>query len=176
MVTTRFRRGGVLIGLLLALRGGPSEGGEASPRTPDWRRSFVPAGWDVVDCPPAYGADAVLCAATDVTRWKVDRHSPTVSIRAPSSSCAQSEKDLVTRAAGRLSVSRRSSGRCGPSGAACTELRFHDPRPVDPVAQLVYLVCPDVGPVEVVLYAVSARVIEEFELLARQQARWRPAP
>jgi hypothetical protein len=74
-----------------------------------------------------------------------------------------------------MTVSRRSSGRCGPDAAPCTEVRLKDPRPADPVAALFYVVCPAAGPVEVVEYGVSAKVIDAFEPLARTQARWRPA-
>ncbi len=142
---------------------------------PDARRSFAPPGWEIGDCPPAYGKDSILCAATNTGPFKVDRHIPTMWIRAPAGGCAGAEKELIAHAPGQLTMSRRTSGHCGPAGAPCIEMRFKDARPVDPVAQLVYLICPSAGPVEAVLYGVSARVIDAFELLARTQARWQPA-
>ena len=165
--------GRLLAALALVAGGvGLAAGQDAGP--PDARRSFAPPGWEIGDCPPAYGKDSLLCAGTDTGPFKVDRHIPTMWIRAPGGGCAEAEKDIIVHAPGTLTVSRRTSGHCGPSGAPCTELRFKDARPVDPVAQLAYVVCPDAGPVYVVLYGVSARVIDAFEPLARQQARWRP--
>jgi hypothetical protein len=119
----------------------------------------VPAGWEPGDCPPAYGPHAVLCAGTDTGPFKVDRHIPTVFIDAPPCSCAEAEKALLAHWEGKMTVARRTAGRCGPAGAACTELRFKDPRPVDPVGALAYVVCPRNGPVEVVSYGVSARPV-----------------
>lgn len=140
--------GARVLGFLVVLLGGFSRAAEPQLSASERRRSFVPSGWEVFDCPPAYGADAVLCASTDASRWKVDRHIPTLSVRAPARSCVEAEKDLVNRASGhRMSVLRRSAGRCGPDGAACTQLRFEDPRPTDPVAQFVYVVCPAGDPV-----------------------------
>ena len=104
----------------------------------------------------------------------MDRHIPTVAIRAPDGSCAEAEKAEVGRGRGTLSVARRNSGRCGTAGTACTELRLKDARTVDPIGVLVYLLCPAGGPVEVVAYVVSARVIDAFEPVARTQARWQP--
>lgn len=161
-----------LTALLLLMSGGLAL--PAEPQSDLRRRSFVPTGWEAGDCPPTYGADAVLCAGTDTGPFKVDRHIPTVSIQAPTTSCAETEKALLAHWEGRLSVARRTTGRCGPSGAACTEIRFRDGRPVDPVAALVYLLCPANGPVEVVSYGVSARVIDRFEPVARAQAGWNP--
>ncbi|HSP18993.1 MAG TPA: hypothetical protein VLQ79_05750 [Myxococcaceae bacterium] len=140
----------------------------------DASRSFAPAGWEVGDCPASYGADAVLCAGTDTGPFKVDRHIPTVWVRGPGGSCAEAEKGVIDRPGVKLTVTRRTSGRCGPGGAPCTELRFKDSRPVDPIGQLVYVVCPAGKPVQVVLYGVSARVIDAFEPVARAQARWQP--
>ena len=137
-------------------------------------RSFAPAGWEVGDCPASYGTDAVLCAGTETGPFKVDRHIPTLWIRAPGGSCAEAERDVIGRPGVKLTLTRRTSGRCGPAGAPCTELRFKDSRAVDPVAQLVYLVCPAGAPAELVLYGVSARVIDAFEPVARRQSRWQP--
>lgn len=142
----------------------------------DLGRSFALPGWEVGDCPPSYGPDAVVCAGTDTGPFRVDRHIPTLWIRAPGVSCADAERDVVSRPAPKLSLTRRTAGRCGPDGAPCTELRFKDPRPVDPVAQLAYVMCPAGKPVQVILYGVSARVIDAFEPAARAQARWQPTP
>lgn len=161
--------------LILLLGGGASMGAEPASSTAERRRSFVPTGWEIGDCPASYGKDAVLCAGTDTGKWKADRHVPTLSIRAPSASCGQARKDFVESWAGRgVTVSRSTAGRCGPAAAPCTELRLKDSKPTDPVAVLVYLSCPAGGPVELVLYAVSARVIDAFESAAREQARWKP--
>jgi hypothetical protein len=146
---------------------------ESRPGDVERRRSFVPAGWEIGDCPPAYGPHAVLCAGTDTGQFKVDRHVPTVWIDAPGTSCAESEKALLAHWDGKMSVARRLSGRCGPSDAPCTEIHFKDPRPVDPVGAIAYVVCPATGPVELVQYGVSAKVIGRFEPVARAQARWR---
>ena len=154
-------------GLLLAAGPGPSDS--------ERRRSFVPAGWEIGDCPPSYGPHAVLCGAIDTGPLRVDRHIPTVFVEAPTTSCAETEKALLAHWKGRMTVARRLSGRCGPGGAPCTEIRFQDPRPVDPVFALSYVVCPASGPVEVVHYAVSAKVTDAFEPVARTQARWAPA-
>ncbi len=168
------RPGRLLAALALLVAGvGLAAGQDAG--LPDARRSFAPPGWEIGDCPPAYGTDAVLCAGTNTGPFKVDRHIPTMSIRAPAGTCAQGETYVV----GRLSkfgmtVSRRSAGRCGPEAAACAELRLKDPRPVDPLAPLVYVICPAGRPVEVVEYGVSARAIDAFEPVARVQARWQP--
>ncbi len=148
---------------------------ESQPGDAERRRSFVPAGWEIGECPPAYGPHAVLCGATDKGPFKVDRHIPTVWVDAPPTSCTETEKALVARWEGKMSVARRLSGRCGPSGAPCTELRLKDSRQVDPVFPLAYVICPANGPVELVQYAVSAKVADRFEPVARGQARWRPA-
>src|SRR5262249_46044931 len=104
-----------------------------------------------------------------------DRHVPTVSIRAPSGSCAEAKQDAGDRGVSHgVTVARSTAGRCGPSAAPCTELRLKDARPTDPVAGLIYASCPADGPVEVVFYAVSARVIDAFKPVARAQARWKP--
>jgi hypothetical protein len=148
----------LIVGMLIALVGAPLEAGEPSMSTKDRWRSYVPAGWEAGDCPPAYGADAVFCAATNTGSFKVDRHIPTLSIRAAAGSCAQAEKDVVSRLSKYgMTVSRKSNGRCGPEAAPCTELRLKDPRPTDPLAP-----------------TVSAKVIDAFEPLARAQAHWRP--
>ena len=171
----RTRSARLIVGMLLAVLGAPSEAGEPPMSATERRRSYVPAGWEAGDCPPSYGAGTVLCAGTDTGPFKVDRHIPTMVIRAPAGSCAQAEKDAVGRVAKfGMTASRRSSGRCGPDAAPCTEIRLRDPRPTDPVAALVYVLCPASGPVEVVEYGVSARVIDAFEPLARTQVRWRP--
>ena len=163
----------LIVGMLLALLGSPLGGWRiADERPPSGDVRIVPAGWEVGDCPAAYGADAVLCAGTDTGPFKVDRHIPTLSIRAPAGSCAEAEKYVVSRLSKfGMTVSRKSTGRCGPEAAPCTELRLKDPRPTDPVAPLFYVICPAARPVEVVEYAVSARVIDTFEPLARSQAR-----
>lgn len=164
----------LLVGMLLAVFGTSSEAGEPPMGATERRRSYAPAGWEVGDCPTVYGADAVLCAGTDTGPFKVDRHIPTLSIRAPGGSCAQAEKDVVSRVSKfGMTMSRRSAGRCGPDSAPCIELRLKDPRPTDPVAALSYVVCPAAGPVEVVEYGVSAKAIDAFEPLARTQVRWR---
>jgi hypothetical protein len=139
------------------------------------RSSFVPAGWEIGDCPPSYGPHAVLCAGTDTGPFRVDRHLPTVFVEAPPTSCADTEKALLARWEGKMSVARRLTGRCGPSGSPCTEIRFQDARPVDPVFALSYVLCPTSGPIEVVHYGVSAKVTDRFEPVARAQARWAPA-
>jgi len=162
---------------LAILVGGLSLGAERDGGiAPERWRSFVPAGWESGDCPPAYGADAVFCAATNTGSFKVDRHIPTLAIRAPAGSCGQAEKDVLSRLSKYgMTVSRKSNGRCGPEAAPCTELRLKDPRPTDPLAPLLYVICPAAGPVEVAEYGVSAKAIDAFEPLARTQARWRPA-
>lgn len=178
---THVRRGccGVMPGRLAAalalLVAGVTVAAGQDAGVPDARRSFAPPGWEIGDCPPVYGTDAVLCAGTDTGPFKVDRHIPTMTIRAPAGTCAQAETYVL----GRLSkfgmtVSRRSTGRCGPDAAPCTELRFKDPRPVDPLAPLAYVICPAGRPVQVVEYGVSAKSIDSFEPLARAQARWQP--
>jgi len=160
--------------LLVLFAGGLVLAAGPAPSDSDRRRSFVPAGWEIGDCPPSYGPHAVLCGAIDTGPFKVDRHIPTVFVDVAPTSCAETEKALVARWAGKMSVTRRLTGRCGPDGAPCTELRFKDPRPVDPVGPLVYLLCPASGPVELVQYVVSAKIIDRFEPVARAQARWRP--
>lgn len=166
----------LILGMLLALLGAPSEAGESPMSATERRHSYVPAGWEAGDCPPAYGAEAVFCAGTNTGPFKVDRHIPTLSIRAPTGSCAEAEKDVVSRLSKYgMTVSRKSTGRCGPEAAPCTELLLKDPRPTHPVAPLFYVVCPAAGPVEVVEYGVSAKVIDSFEPLARTQVRWRPS-
>jgi hypothetical protein len=159
--------------VLLLISGGLALAAEASGSALERWRAFIPAGWEVGDCPASYGADAVLCGGTDTGPWKVDRHIPTAIIRVPAGSCADAEKAELARGGGKLSVARRTSGHCGPSGTACTELRLKDARAVDPIAPLVYLLCLAGGPVEVVAYGVSARVIDAFEPVAREHARWR---
>jgi hypothetical protein len=146
----------------------------ADPRPADAerRRSFVPDGWKIGECPPAYGPHVVLCAATDTGPFKVDRHIPTASVDAPPGSCVEVEKALLARWEGKMSVARRLGGRCGPSGDPCNEIHLQDPRPVDPVGLLVYVICPTRGPVEVVQYAVSAKVVDRFEGVARGLVRW----
>ena len=118
-------------------------GAEPVSSTAERRRSFIPAGWASAECPASYGKEAVLCAGTDTGPFKVDRHIPTLSIRAPTTSCAQAQKDFV--AIGErfgVTVARSASGHCGPSAWTCTELRLKDARPTDPVAGLVYVSCP----------------------------------
>ena len=161
--------------LALLLLAWPSTGGETAASAAERWRSFIPAGWASAACPASYGKEAVLCAGTDTGPFKVDRHIPTLSIRAPTTACAQSQKDFV--AIGDrfgVTVARSTPGRCGPSAWACTELRLKDARPADPVGGLVYVSCPAKGPVEIYFYAVSARVIDAFEPVAREQARWKP--
>ena len=158
--------------LLLLIGGSLAVAAETASGDTERRRSFVPTGWEVGDCPPAYGPHAVLCGATNTGTFRVDRHIPTVSIDAPPTSCPATEKALVTRWEGKMSVARHLTGHCGPSSAPCTELRFKDPRPVDPVGFIAYVVCPTDGPVELVQYAVSAKVIDRFEPVARAQAHW----
>jgi hypothetical protein len=159
---------------LVLLAGGLVLAGGPGSSDLERRRSFVPAGWEVGDCPASYGRHAVLCGAIDSGPLKVDRHIPTVWVDAPPTSCAETEKALLARWEGKMTVTRRLTGRCGPAGAPCTELRFKDPRPVDPVGPLTYLLCPASGPVELVQYAVSAKVIDQFEPVARAQMRWTP--
>ncbi|MGZ3444794.1 MAG: hypothetical protein ACXU88_03910 [Myxococcaceae bacterium] len=178
---TQARRGypgatpGRLLGALVLVVGGVGLGAGQDAGVLDARRSFAPPGWEIGDCPPAYGKDSVLCAGTDTGPFKVDRHIPTMWIRAPGGSCAETEKDAVGRLAKYgMTVSRKSTGRCGPKAAPCTEIPLKDPRPTDPLAPLLYVVCPAAGPVEVVEYGVSARVIDAFEPVARVQARWQP--
>jgi len=149
--------------------------GEPRPDDVERRRSFVPEGWEVGECPPAYGPHAVLCGGTDTGPFKVDRHVPTVSVHAPPGSCVEAEKAFLARWEGKTSVARRLGGRCGPSGDACNEIRLQDPRLVDPVGVLVYVSCPAGGPVEVVQYAVSAKVLDRFAGVARALARWTAA-
>jgi hypothetical protein len=170
---TRARASHLLIAALLLLAR-PSTGGETAASSAERWRSFIPAGWASADCPASYGKEAVLCAGTDTGPFKVDRHIPTLSVRAPTTACQQARKDFV--AIGErfgVTVARSTSGRCGPSAWTCTELRLKDSRPTDPVAGLVYVSCPANGPVEIFFYAVSARVIDAFEPVARQQARWK---
>jgi len=158
----------------LLLLAWPSTGAETASSAAERWRSFIPAGWASADCPASYGKEAVLCAGTDTGPFKVDRHIPTLSIRAPTSSCAQAQKDFV--AIGDrfgITVARSTPGRCGPSAWTCTELRLQDARPTDPVAGMVYVSCPAKGPVEIYFYAVSARVIDAFQPVARAQARWK---
>ena len=172
---SRRLRIGVAGGWGLLLVAWPSAGTEQPQSTAERRRSFVPAGWEVGDCPASYGKDAVLCGGTDTGKWKVDRHVPTVSIHAPTTTCDQARKDAGDlRVTYGVTVSRTTAGRCGPAAAPCTELRLRDSRPTDPVAGLIYVSCPKEGPVEVISYGVSARVIDAFEPVARQQARWKP--
>ena len=161
--------------LLALIAGGLVLAAEPGPSDSDRRRAFVPAGWEVGDCPASYGPHAVLCGAIDTGPFRVDRHIPTVFVTAPPTSCAETEKALVERWKGKMTVARRLTGRCGPGGVPCTEMRFQDPRQVDPVFPLVYVVCPASGPVEVVQYVVSAKVTDGFEPVARTQARWVPA-
>jgi hypothetical protein len=160
---------------LVLLAGGLVLAAGPTPSDSERRRSFVPTGWEIGDCPPSYGPHAVLCGATDTGAFRVDRHIPTVFVEAKPTSCAETEKALVDRWKGKMTVVRRLTGRCGPAGTPCTEMRFKDPRPVDPVFPLVYLLCPTSGPVEVVQYVVSAKVTDGFEPVARAQARWEPA-
>ena len=162
--------------LVLLVGSGLALAAEPHPGDVERRRSYVPEGWEVGDCPPAYGPHAVLCGGTDSGPFKVDRHIPTVSIDAPPTSCAETEKALLARWKGKMSVARRTTGRCGPEVAPCTEIRFTDPRPVDPVGPLAYVLCPANRPVELVQYAVSAKVIERFEPVARARTRWRAGP
>jgi hypothetical protein len=161
--------------LLVLLAGGLVLAAEPGAADSERLRSFVPAGWEIGDCRASYGPHAVLCGAIDSGPFKVDRHIPTVFVEAPTTSCAETEKALVAHWKGRMTVARRLTGRCGPGGVPCTEIRFQDPRPVDPVFALSYVVCPTSGPVEVVHYAVSAKVTDAFEPVARAQARWAPA-
>jgi len=161
--------------LLLVMVGGSLLAAEPGPSDSERRRSFVPAGWEIGDCPASYGPQAVLCGAIDSGPFKVDRHVPTVFVEVPSSSCVETEKALIARWEGKMSVARRLTGRCGLARAPCTELRFKDPRRVDPVGAVYYVLCPVSGPVEIVHYAVSAKVIDRFESVARAQIRWTPA-
>ena len=161
--------------LLLVVVGGSLLAAETGPSDSERRRSFVPAGWEIGDCPASYGPHAVLCGAINSGPFKVDRHIPTVFVEAPPTSCAETEKALVARWKGKMTVERRLAGACGPVRTPCTELRFKDPRPVDPVFPLVYVLCPTSGPVDVVQYVVSAKVTDRFEPVARAQARWAPA-
>ena len=160
-------------GCLLLLGPGGAFADPAPGAAERWR-SFIPDGWQSAECPASYGKEAVLCAGTDTGPFKVDRHIPTLSVRAPTTSCAQAQKDFVA-VGGRMgiTVARSTTGRCGPSAWTCTELRLKDARPTDPVAGVVYLSCPAKGPVEIYFYAVSARVIDSFEPVARQRARWK---
>ena len=117
----------------------------------------------------------MLCGGTDTGPFKVDRHVPTVSVHAPPGSCVEAEKAFLARWEGKMRVARRLGGRCGPSGDPCNEIRLQDPRPVDPVGVLAYVICPAGGPVEVVQYAVSAKVVDRFAGVARALARWNAA-
>ena len=161
--------------LLLVVVGGSLLAAEPSPADSERRRSFIPAGWEVGECPASYGPHAVLCGAINSGPFKVDRHLPTVWVDAPGTSCADTEKALLARWEGKMSVTRRLAGRCGPAGAPCTEIRFKDPRPVDPVGPVTYLLCPASGAVELVQFAVSAKVVDRFESVARAQMRWTAA-
>ena len=169
---TARRRAASLVFLLL----GPAAwGAEPATAAAERWRSFIPPGWEASKCAASYGKEAVLCAGTGTGPFKVDRHIPTLSVRAPSTSCAQAQKDFV--AVGErfgITVARSAPGRCGPAATPCTELRLKDARPTDPVGGLVYVSCPAGGPVEIYFYSVSARVIDAFEPVARQQARWKP--
>ena len=164
-----------LAALCLLAAAAPAFAAEPAAADTERHRSYIPAGWEVGDCPASYGPHAVLCGAINGGPLKVDRHIPTVWVDAPPTSCAETEKALLARWEGKMTVTRRLTGRCGPAGVPCTELRFKDPRPVDPVGPISYIVCPASGPVELVQYAVSAKVVDRFESVARAQMRWAPA-
>jgi len=162
-------------GLMLLLLGPAAWAAESATDAAARRRSFIPPGWETAKCSASYGPEAVLCAGTGTGPFKVDARVPTLSVRAPPTSCAQAQKDFV--AVGDrfgITVARSTPGQCGPSATPCTELRLKDARQTDPIAGVVYVSCPKGGPVEIYFYSVSARVIDAFEPVARQQARWKP--
>lgn len=133
---------------------------------------FIPAGWEMGDCPAAYGPDSVLCAATDTGPFKVDHHIPTAWIRRPHQGC-EATRELGRRDAERkgFTLASEALGRCGSSGAPCVE-RVYRGRKADAARGFEYVVCPAGGDALLVSYGVSSRVAGQFHDVARRQVRW----
>jgi hypothetical protein len=133
---------------------------------------LVPAGWELGDCPAAYGPDSVLCGATDTGPFEVDHHVPTAWIRTPHKSCKVT-RELARRDAEAKGFTLVSEvvGRCGPSGASCVEHVYRG-RKEDSAQGFEYILCPADGDALLVSYGVSPRVAREFHDVARRQVRW----
>lgn len=156
------------VGLLLGASG-PTDAGASAGLALE---QFVPAGWEVGDCPAAYGPDSVLCGATDRGPFKVDHHVPTAWIRRPHKSCkatAELGRHDVERKG--FTVASETVGRCASPGAPCTERVYRSGRP-DAPGVVEYVVCPPGADALLVSYGVSSRVAAAFHDVARRQVRW----
>lgn len=160
--------GALAVGLLLGAAG--QDRGTAAGRAS--LEQFIPSGWEAGACPASYGPDSVLCGGTDKGPFKVDHHVPTAWIRRPHKSC-KAALELGRHDAERkgFAVVGEAHGRCGSSGAPCTE-RVYRGRKADAPRVVEYVVCPADGDALLVSYGVSSRVAGEFHDVARRQVRW----
>ena len=156
------------MGLLGTLAVGLLLGADAGPRL----EQFVPAGWVAGPCPASYGRDSVLCAGTDTGPFKVDHHIPTAWIRRPPGGC-KAAGDVGRHDADRkgFSIVSDAVGRCGASGASCTERIYRSRKPDAPRA-FEYVICPAGADALLVSYAASSRVAAPFHDAARRQVSW----
>jgi len=137
--------------------------------------SFIPSGWESGDCPASYGKNTVLCAATDSGPFRVDRHVPTLFVRAFKGACekARDEARRDTESKG-FATSSEATGRCGPSQVPCVERVYRVPGSPTTAVGFEYLLCPRGGDPLVVSYGVSDKVSASFQPFARTQVRWTP--
>jgi hypothetical protein len=136
---------------------------------------FVPSGWEAGDCPPSYGTDTVLCAGTDSGPFKVDRHIPTLWVRALKGTCQKAGTDARRDSESKgFTLSSETAGRCGAAGVPCVERIYGVPGSPGAALRVEYLLSASGADPMLVGYAVSGQVRASFLPFARTQVRWTP--
>jgi hypothetical protein len=136
---------------------------------------FVPSGWEAGDCPASYGTDTVLCAGTDSGPYKVDRHIPTLFVRALKGDCQKAAADARQDPESKgFTLSSDAAGRCATARVPCVERIYGVPGSPGAALRVEYLLCASGADPMLVGYAVSGQVRAWFLPFARTQVRWTP--